>query len=50
MSTSDAKQLQQALDLMGTALATHGHQWTEEERFSYELATKITSSYCRETD
>jgi len=30
-----------AVDMLGVALADHGHQWTPEERAGYEAATRI---------
>jgi hypothetical protein len=33
--------LQNALDLLGVALAAHGHTWSIEERTAYEKATRI---------
>lgn len=29
------------VDMLGVALADHGHQWTPEERAGYEAATRI---------
>lgn len=29
------------VDMLGVALADHGHQWTTEERAGYEAATRI---------
>lgn len=33
--------LQHALDLLGVALAEHGHTWSVEERTAYDQATRI---------
>lgn len=33
--------LQNALDLLGVALAEHGHTWSVEERTAYDQATRI---------
>lgn len=33
--------LQEALDLLGVALAEHGHTWSVEERTAYDKATGI---------
>ena len=33
--------LQDALDLLGVALAAHGHTWSVAERTAYDQATRI---------
>lgn len=38
LSTSQRKSIFRALDLLGSALADHGHEWTDEERQAYEDA------------
>lgn len=39
MSAEDKQLVLGALDSLATALAQHGHQWTEGERAIYEQAT-----------
>ncbi len=43
MEPEESRQVRDALDLMGKALADHQHQWTNEERSRYEKAVKILS-------
>ena len=35
------KLVQQALDILGSALADHNHKWSKKQRSLYEKATKI---------
>lgn len=44
ISDTEKSKLLNCLDLLGVALATHGHQWTDEERQAYEEATSILTS------
>lgn len=37
------------VDMLGVALADHGHQWTPEERAGYEAATRILRNPNAET-
>ena len=41
------KAILDALDMLGLALAEHGHVWTPEERAAYEKAVKIASAPVR---
>lgn len=41
LSPEQAQTLQDALDLLGVALADHEHQWTADERSAYDNATKL---------
>ena len=43
------KAILDALDMLGLALAEHGHVWTPEERAAYEEAVKTASVDCTET-
>lgn len=38
LSASQCKSIFRALDLLGSALADHGHEWSDEERQAYEDA------------
>jgi hypothetical protein len=44
ISETEKSKLTNCLDLLGVALATHGHQWTDGERQAYEEATSILTS------
>ena len=37
---NEAERLREVLDLLGVALAEHGHTWTVEERTAYEKAMR----------
>lgn len=41
ISDTEKSKLTNCLDLLGVALATHGHNWTDEERQAYEEATAL---------
>lgn len=41
ISDTEKSKLLNCLDLLGVALATHGHQWADEERQAYEEATAL---------
>lgn len=41
ISDTEKSKLLNCLDLLGVALATHGHQWTDEERQAYEEAVTM---------
>ena len=41
MKRENLYKLQNALDLLGVALAEHGHTWSVEERTAYDQATRI---------
>lgn len=45
--TGDLSAIVRALDLMGVALAEHGHVWTDEERAAYEEAIRICDDKSR---
>jgi hypothetical protein len=40
----DAETIVRALDMLGAALADHGHTWTNEQRFLYEAAVSIAAT------
>lgn len=45
--TGDLSAITRALDLMGVALAGHGHVWTAEERAACEEAIRILDDESR---
>lgn len=45
--TGDLSDIVRAFDLMGVALAGHGHVWTDEERAAYEKAIRICTDTSR---
>lgn len=41
MKRENLYKLREALDLLGVALAEHGHTWSPEERTAYDRAVRI---------